>query len=452
MIEYTTEDYLFGLGDLDSIQEAYKGKTKGLLQLEKIIGENRKKYIGTFKVGGSYYMDKDFIKIGDKIADIFNFKVCDFNLVNDPAPNAFTIPCGYSFTANGDTLTAKVNKDGTYKYKDLSTVIRVTSGMWTNPTFTDGEITAIIVHEVGHNFQHAVNSYIRFYTQMMFFLKLFQNVVLIMNPSSTANGIYNIIASDSELRANMNRWTKSNSTGHIIGALSNIVGFIKLISYEVASLSVRMTLGIPAGLISLSNIVAAGASNPIYILCAMITSSVSKSQENLSDMWASDFGYGPELISALAKIDLDPEAAISTVERISKKLPLFDSICTAFGLPLMIVSQLFANHPVNGKRAANIVAEMRKELNRSDVSPKMKKEIEAQIKEIEGVVEEYSKVDNPMEGTALRKAIFKFTANFDKDPKGWLQRAYSQRDLMESLNMIELDELGDYDYLDEFID
>ena len=56
------EDYFDG--DFDSIQEAFMGKSKKLLELEKMVGENRKKYYRTFKIA-AYYTDKDFIKIGD---------------------------------------------------------------------------------------------------------------------------------------------------------------------------------------------------------------------------------------------------------------------------------------------------------------------------------------------------------------------------------------------------
>ena len=148
------DDYMLeAYGDnLEALEEAYSGKTKQLLDLEKMIGENRKKYYSTVRVGGSYYSDPDFEKIGDKIAKIFGFKYCDFNLVNDPAPNAFTVPCGFSFTNYTNNVNIKKINRYTYRFhystKDMSTVIRVTSGLWSNKEFTDGEVAAIIIHEL----------------------------------------------------------------------------------------------------------------------------------------------------------------------------------------------------------------------------------------------------------------------------------------------------------------
>lgn len=417
------------------LNEAYKGKSKELLELEKMIGENRKKYYKTFKVGGGYYTDKDFIKIGDKIAKIFNFKVVDFNLVNDPSLNAFTIPAGFSTAANTSLANSIVSSDKDnmkFKHKNLSSVIRVTSGLWTNKEFTDSEITAIIIHEIGHNFQHEVNSGLKMYATCMFFLNIFQTITMICSGIYLPNAIINFIKSDSELRASFNDFAKKNGIGNIINIAGGILGFIKIIVYEVLELFGRITLGIPAGMINMSNIILTATSNPISVLVAIALTPIKKGGENVSDTWAAEHGYGAELISALAKMDIDPEASSTAVGRVSKKLPLFDSICTLFAMPLMIVSSLFEDHPVTGKRASNIVYELEKDLNNSDVSPAMKKEIQEDIKNVKKAIDKYSKIDSPLEGVALRKALLKFQTDFDKDPKGFFTRNFSSKDLIEA--------------------
>lgn len=442
-------DYLIETSDdfsLDIIEEAYKGKSRDLLNLEKMIGENRKKYYSTFKVGGSYYTDKDFIKIGDKIADIFGFKVCDFNLVNDPAPNAFTVPCGISmrynnvYTVYNYKELAKNKSNIKFKTADLSMFIRVTSGLWTNKKFTDAEVTAIIIHEVGHNFQQEYNDAMRNYMSFLYFLNLFQNIFTLLNPATMLSGIVNIINNDSELRSKVNKNIKDSEFGGAINIGGNILGFIRMTIYEVMELAGRATLGIPTGLISIGDIIISASSNPIGTIIGIALKPINRSRENIADTFASDHGYGAELISALTKMDIDPEASATAVGRICKKMPLFDSVCTLFALPSIMVSNLFSDHPMTGKRASNIVIELEKQMNKSDISPKMKKEMQAQINEVKKVIENYSKVDNPMQGTALRRALLGFTTNFDRDPKGFIQKAFSKNELKEAFENYE-DEL-----------
>lgn len=442
------EDY-FDDGDFESIQEAFMGKSKKLLELEKMVGENRKKYYRSFKIA-AYYTDKDFIKIGDKIADIFGFKVCDFNIINDPAPNALTIPAGLSVAANqGKVKEYATNKEDVIKFKknSLSCFVRVTSGMWSNPVFTDGEVVAVIVHEIGHNFQHEINSCLRNYATGMYFLKLYQVIVLATSGVGIPAAIYNYVASDSDLRAQVNIFAKNTSgIGDSVVFFSALAGFIRMIVGEIIELAGRLTLGIPAGLFSITDIIVGGVYNPVGVIVSILVSNFEKSQENVADTFASDHGYGPELISALSKINLDPEASGTAIGRICKKVPVFDSVCTAFSLPLMLISQLFASHPVTPKRAVNMVIDLEKQMDKSDISPKMKKEMQVQINEIKEVVEAYGKVEKKTEGTALRKTLYRMQVNYDRDPKGWVQQIYSKKDLMELAmeDFPEIDIDGEY--------
>ena len=438
--------------DLYAIEEAYKGKSKQLLDLEKMIGENRKKYYNTFKVGGSYYTDPDFEKIGDKIASIFGFKYCDFNLVNDPSMNAFTVPCGFSITNNSNgKITQRIltDKDNIkYDRSQISCIIRLTSGLYTNKTFTDGEIMGLIIHEVGHNFQHGVNNCLKMYSVFMYFMNM-ASIVVNVGSGNLVGALQSIIMKDSEVRSNVNKWAKKSNLGGVINVFGNILGFIRVIISEVLELTGRLTLGIPAGLINIASIIATGVSNPLTLIVGILSAPIKKGAENVSDDFAASHGYGAELISALSKIDLDPNASATEIGKFSKKLPLFDSVCTLFALPTMIISQLFSDHPLPPKRATGIVAELKRELNKSDVSPKVKKEIEMQIKEVEDAIRNMSKSNGAFEGVALRKALYRFQLNFDKDPRKFIQKAASKKNLIEAMMLINEDE---YLGLEESVD
>ena len=54
-----------------------------------------------------------------------------------------------------------------------------------------------------------------------------------------------------------------------------------------------------------------------------------------------------------------------------------------------------------------------------------------------------------MEGTALRKALYRFMTDFDKDPRRFIQKVTSKKNLMEAMRLIQEDE---YLGLEESID
>ena len=437
--------------DLMALDEAYKGKSKATQQLEQMIAKSRAKYRGTFKVGGGYYNDPDFVAIGDKLAKIFSFRLVDFNLINDPMPNAFCIPCGFSFTANDGHGLIKIDtKSGEtlkFKSKDLCSVIRVTSGLWTNPTFTDAEVTAMVLHEMGHNFANETNQGLRYYATAMWALNLADVIIQAGSVFGLPSAIVTLVQNDSDLRAKWNKAVKGiDFLSKLTTIGSNILGFIRMITYEVVELFGRLTLGIPAGVINMASVLLQSATNPISMLISVLVAPIKKGQERVSDSFAAEHGYGPELISALSKIDLDPEASGTAVGRVAKKLPVFDSICTLFALPTMMVSQLIADHPLTPHRAMSIVKELERELDKSDVSPKMKKEIEKQIKEVKDVIQKASASNGAAEGTAFRKALYRLNTNFDKDP-GIIQKSFTKKNLIEMVEALDEDTI----YMDNIL-
>lgn len=430
------------------LAEAYKGKSKQLLELEKMIGENRKKYYGTFKVGGGYYTDKDFVKIGDKIAKIFNFKVVDFNIMNDPTLNACTIPAGFSLAISqniGNAIVTDSKENMYFKYNSLSTVIRVTSGLWTNKTFTDGEITAAILHEVGHNFQHKVNSGLRAYAVCMVLLR-FINFIRNLCSGHIISGIKRFLSQEPVIVVAVNKFVKDSGLGFIVNIYGGITGFFKLINMEASQLIIRGGFGIPETIISVARAVEGNIMNPFDGLFNIINSVAGKGGENIADTWTTEHGYGPELTSFFLKMSLDPNASPSGtfVEKLSKKLPLYDNIYTLFTMPCILLSWLLDPHPRDSRRIQNVVFELEKNLEKSDVTPAMKKEIKKQIKEVKEIVDSYTEIKSPIDGMALRKVLFKSSIDYGKDPKLLLTKAFSQKDLIETSTEMDLGEsMGD---------
>lgn len=115
------------------------------------------------------------------------FKLEAFNLIVQISDsyNAYTVPIGVVIDApNANNLKVDSKSGFNYNYcKDSSLIVFIYSTLLFDMQFTDGEIMGIIMHEIGHNFQHAISpvsrgfSYIR---RSLFFLTL--PLKLILNP------------------------------------------------------------------------------------------------------------------------------------------------------------------------------------------------------------------------------------------------------------------------------
>ena len=136
------------------IQELYVGETEFISRLIEEVSKAREPYVGKMKkpIKGN----KDFIKIGDMIAEEFGFHSVTFMVPYDTSMNAFTHPITMNID---DSITEKkpkfLNGKGLYYNPEvgkLCIIVAVTAGCWFNPDFSDREIVASILHEIGHSF------------------------------------------------------------------------------------------------------------------------------------------------------------------------------------------------------------------------------------------------------------------------------------------------------------
>lgn len=429
------EDYLYPDNVLAvvPVQEKFAGKGK-VLQLERQISKARKKYKIENGPGSglatSFYGDREIQKVGEMIADIFNFKIVDFMLYNDPQPNAYTYPAGYSLDRNFNFAADQledVSKGYRFKHKTLSTVIRVSTGLWVNSNFTDAEITAIVLHEVGHNFQHTINGMISGYSSAIFFL----------NFLSLCGGNVMALTNDSGIRAVICNACHNLGIDGAVNLFSTLTGISKKISLEMRALAGVLTLGVGAAADTIFALALSFALNPIGMGVQVLMNPIGKGQENISDQFASDMGYGPELTSALMKMSLVPENSGSGVLKFAGNNQFIGNVCTLFGLPVEILLSILDPHPKVPKRAVNVVRDLERELNKSDLSPAMKKEVRENINRTKEIIDRFEK-DDSKDGMMLKRKVFLMLTDFDKNPRGIFTDLFSRKDMNES-------------YMDEFL-
>lgn len=136
------------------INELYVGETTFIEKLIDEISKDRAPYLG--KVKKPIKGNKDFIKIGDMIAEEFGFNSVTFSVPYDTSMNAFTYPITMNIDETITNKKPKFYKNNGLKY-DLNTgrlciIVAITAGVWFNEEFSDREVVAALLHEIGHSF------------------------------------------------------------------------------------------------------------------------------------------------------------------------------------------------------------------------------------------------------------------------------------------------------------
>ena len=130
--------------------EVYIGRTPEIQQMCDTMGEARELYM-KHKVGAAR---KKLYEIDSMIENYFGFKTFSLDLISDPSINACTFPAVSSVDVNVAEALYTTSKDG-YKFKKeagIGAISRITTGLFGNSNFTNDEVFAVFLHEVGHSF------------------------------------------------------------------------------------------------------------------------------------------------------------------------------------------------------------------------------------------------------------------------------------------------------------
>ena len=114
------------------LNEAYFGKTKGVLKIEKAIGALRHKYMEQY-FSKDINLDPGIDDICRAIEDAFGFGLVQFEVCIEAGINAFTIPIGTSVDARGSKYMEVDTANG-YRYNkqaNFAALFYITSGLVT---------------------------------------------------------------------------------------------------------------------------------------------------------------------------------------------------------------------------------------------------------------------------------------------------------------------------------
>lgn len=371
------------LNRIDSINEVYAGRIPEVQAIEDAVHIARQKYLGKMSLFKNSYKDQDLFLIQNAIEKAFGFYSVSFILEFSMIQNAYTSPIVYNIDVAPEDYMIPFK--GGYKYDPKArfcTCICMTSSIFCDATFTDAEITAAILHEIGHNFIITKNMEAQY--------KAFRDAYEIMKTQTGLLKIFTAIPlwiydklyslKWKEINNNIWNYIKNHpvlaSWYDILFKYNSLVVYIqKLVSKVSSEWSGRTTITKIVNTLQYSMLQLNIHSNTKLI--------EGKAREYLADSFATIYGYGPESISFIKKLELskkniDPGAYMPHVI-IMRKISELPFLTSAYAKDV---------HPDTAMRLSKQLDDLKREAAKSNLDSKTKKELQVQIAKMEKIKNE----------------------------------------------------------------
>lgn len=397
-------DNIFDLNrQMQIFAEAYFGKNKNVIEIERCIEKIRNKYADFFKRNiKDIYNDPIFKKMISLIEDEFGFTSVSF-IINNAHPelmmNAFTIPMSGLFGALHPVEDAIVGSSG-IKYKkemNYSIIICIDSSLLFNPKLTAGEVCSLVLHEIGHNFTYVANGHLVPFKTMLLAANWYY---LIQNISKASlHDVFTTIINTTTHGNKFLQWLSKYRNNSIYNTIYDFVDTISHLALPVVNklfnatepLLQLMNIARPANILAMINPVNTAVSTLYY------------HDEKFADRFAAMYGYGEELSSALFKIqEINVDRENGTTHYISA-VPI---IGHAYALALLTlrfaIFPFIDPHPQDVARAMSMVKMFEHDLDDPSISPKLKKQIHADLDKVKKLIKDKSEYkDNESAGIGI---------------------------------------------------
>lgn len=365
------------------VNEVYFGKTPNLIAIENKFRDLRN------TITPDNYPVFDTLPIVEDINTLFEvqfgMELFSLHLEPDPIPNAWTIPVGYKFDMVLDKSLKKfgigaTSRDG-FKFKPnngIAIIATITSGLLFRQDIMPEEIVAILLHEIGHNFQDYIDgallkydsNYILniydYYMEYATLNTLYAYKADIQKSMSNTEDYESIISPDSDQKKTADYNSKKSSHD------------LEYFAYAFSRLLNVFTLGIPAGILAILKL-------PIVQLVSISSRSKKKKEfmgrtaEMTADKFATVYGYGAPLASALSKITADP----TKIDIFINKIPFLGALLTIERIPDEMLVDMVDEHPSLVARIDDQIFTIQEELKKTNMSSECRMALEADLKQLQ---------------------------------------------------------------------
>jgi len=386
----------------DLVLEAYYGKSNTISQIEDVIGE----ILDILEHDNLVNLKKNPLtsKLESLISQQFGFKQVHiiWNRNIECMINVSTI-ISMDTAFRGNSKYIIDSKNGYYdKSNSHVAYINLSASIPKQFGINKGEYTAILLHEIGHNFDTSIYGTI---TYLTFLVKCaIDAITLPKNMSLDASAAQ--INSVRQRRLIDSAGKVLMTTGPVKDSLNTInviiewtldhIPFYRKISdicIQIGSALVRW-LGLLVSPLAILSV-------PVYVLLSPVyhlQGAISRKSEAFSDSFATAYGYGPQLASGLSKISA--AGVLNKNSKINNQGVV--KVLTDLAMLSVTIMDVFAtgsNHGSIGTRITTTIELIKRELNTNDLTPEVKVELRNQLKSLEKIYQNY--LDAVYNGTQL---------------------------------------------------
>ncbi|MGL5330322.1 MAG: hypothetical protein ACRDD7_13720 [Peptostreptococcaceae bacterium] len=376
--------------NLQILKEAYFGNTKEIQELQSALTDFRARCFRENKLTKKENTYEELFKFNRKAEEVFGFKVFALSVDMATYANAYTIPVSMNFDVMNPKKHFKPSNKKEMKYsKDAgySCMVFITYGLLMDQRYTDREIMAIILHEIGHNFATILDKNSCIFTNIQKALYLASIVesavigVLEQKPDKTVNALaatvqnFNSINSvmlqiDEFITKKFPYFTYVADTmtyvfNFVFGIIGQVLSYVNILSIFFAPVAFMIAY-------VKSFIAVLMRYNPINLLRI----NLNYNNEKISDTIPTLYGYSTDIASALTKIEYSDKATDGVLQ-----------LGNMVYLPLEILAKGASPHPETITRLKQQMTYLERELDRNNYDAKITKEIKSQISEIEKIID-----------------------------------------------------------------
>lgn len=417
---------------IEALNEVYFGQNDEITETFKAFQKFRKPYVSDKiskfmvpKING----DPNLFKFNRSVEKTFGFNPFALMVDLTPVPNAFTM--SLALRTGGGPMAKKRNQDNLivtskgYRYKESAkygTIIYISSQLLCDSKFTDREVFAILLHEIGHNFQHVINEPIanlEMITRACMFIDMLMEFT--RNP---VNGVKNVIIMG--FMTNKDFWNLIISKGpnslESNPLLAEFLGYMTLImnTFGAVSSDVQHLLTMPAKLSAgfIKRIIQMLVEEIKYTFKYPLMYSMQITGymgEKTADDFPVMYGFGPDSASALAKLNTVKAA---TPSGLIKSVPIIGHVYNLVALPMELISQLSDEHPRIHERILEELDYLERELAVCEdpkVKPLIQKDIDMLKKSVKNITNNVSVINPDFIKTFITNVGFTFKIHGIRD-------------------------------------
>lgn len=397
------------------VNEAYFGRTPGVKKIEDIIYQIKKKYDGSY-FNEKLNTDPLRYKLNKIVEDTFGFKTADIQFVYDTTMNACTLPIGTDiFTrVSNNTLVEKSNGYRFNPEAGYAAIIFLNTGLALNPNYTAAEITAILLHEIGHNFTMGVITGVGIINHAYYALM-----------TVASFGFLWIRYSNFSRRSivSFKQWLIENAPGvmELVETVQACLGLYQHIFkefYEFQKFINIITMPVITAIEPILNWLRRNIN--LYAIINIPKEFITGyAEEQFSDSFATSYGYGPELNSALSKINGSDPANTLIGKSFRESAPIVYIYADFLQLTALFLVRAFDPHPEIVARISNNMKQLEEDLKSKKYSPQMKQRLLHDIRACKEELNKYKTMQKDFNDPAMVR----------KQYQSWLLETFEGGDL-----------------------